>query len=785
MNMKKTVFYLAVAFLLGLAWFAARSRAVTTSHWTVSNGAEFKGGAFHNVVTTNLGDLKLSRAVTGVLEQDAHISSVYSLAEASDGTLYAGTGPEARLLAIKGDKVVSTVNIDQAVNILSLLAEPNGALLVGTGGDKGRILRIDGPGQAPHEIFSADGVQYVYAMCRAGDGTVYAATGPTGTLFRIKPDGSHDVLYKSTEDNLLSMTFDGKDTLYVGTHPHGLVIRVDRTTGKPFVLYDASETEITALALDGGGALYAATGDASPHGSPGGSDTSPGGKPNAGHPDAPATQPITPTSTPPTTAPADKAQASVAQPAIVFPRLMDDAPDQGPPGDADQGPPPDSSGPQPPGGTDSSGPANAVYKIDKDGFVTDVFHGPVVIYCMAVKDGQILIGTGGDGLIEQIDPVAQETSAVGKVESKQVTSLLVSGDGRVWLGLANAGAVSVMTQGFADKGTYVSTALDATQVSRFGVIHMHGHAEKPADLTVSTRSGNTHDPDSGGWSDWADEQPADEYITVKSPSARYLQYRFTLTSSDGKQSPVVNSVDIAYQTPNMAPVISAVKVEPSPLNQQLQVPAQGGPPRDGDGGQRPPKPDPNHPTPTPIQQITFDASDPNNDTLEFALYIRQLKGADRGPWVLIKDKLHDSQYDLDTRTIADGRYELKVVASDAPSNTPGEEKTTSRISDPFVVNNTAPAIGNVKWRQNGPQISIDFDVADATSPIGVVDFSVDSHDDWRAVLPSDSIWDQPHQSATATIPGLSPGDHQVTLRAADDHGNTAYSSIVVHVDANK
>ena len=53
-------------------------------------------GKFHNVVATNLGDLKLSRSVKTLLDQDPKIAAVYSLAEAKDGTLYAGTGPSAR-----------------------------------------------------------------------------------------------------------------------------------------------------------------------------------------------------------------------------------------------------------------------------------------------------------------------------------------------------------------------------------------------------------------------------------------------------------------------------------------------------------------------------------------------------------------------------------------------------------------------------------------------------------------------------------------------------------------
>src|SRR5881394_1780448 len=84
---------------------AAPVLGVGTSHWTQTTEAEFKAGTFHNVVATNLGDLKLSRAVKTLLSQDAHVSSVNALIEAPDGTIYAGTGPEGALLAIKDGKV--------------------------------------------------------------------------------------------------------------------------------------------------------------------------------------------------------------------------------------------------------------------------------------------------------------------------------------------------------------------------------------------------------------------------------------------------------------------------------------------------------------------------------------------------------------------------------------------------------------------------------------------------------------------------------------------------------
>ena len=64
-----------------------------------------KGGTFDNVVATNLGDLKLSRAVKTLLEQDPDVSTVNALAEAPDGSVYAATGPKGVLLRIKGETV--------------------------------------------------------------------------------------------------------------------------------------------------------------------------------------------------------------------------------------------------------------------------------------------------------------------------------------------------------------------------------------------------------------------------------------------------------------------------------------------------------------------------------------------------------------------------------------------------------------------------------------------------------------------------------------------------------
>src|SRR5438270_9259226 len=93
-----------VSFIVALALFARPVLAVQTSHWNHTTEADFKKGSMHNVVATNLGDVKLSRAVKTIMEEDARVSSVYAMVEAPDGAIYAGTGPHGVLLRVKDDK---------------------------------------------------------------------------------------------------------------------------------------------------------------------------------------------------------------------------------------------------------------------------------------------------------------------------------------------------------------------------------------------------------------------------------------------------------------------------------------------------------------------------------------------------------------------------------------------------------------------------------------------------------------------------------------------------------
>src|SRR3954468_4506344 len=198
---------------------------VGTSNWTQTSETDFKAGTFDNVVATNLGDLKLSRAVRMLLAQNPRVSSVNAMVQAPDGTIYAGTGPHGQLLKIVGDEVTELATIEGATHLFALAIDKDGGLLIGASGEKGRVLKLAHPGKSdekPTELFKADGVQYIWALTQTDDGKIYAATGPTGQLYEITKPGESRVLLDTDENNLLSLTGDGKDLLYVGTDPNGL-----------------------------------------------------------------------------------------------------------------------------------------------------------------------------------------------------------------------------------------------------------------------------------------------------------------------------------------------------------------------------------------------------------------------------------------------------------------------------------------------------------------------------------------------------------------------------------
>jgi hypothetical protein len=408
---------------------------------------------------------------------------------------------------------------------------------------------------------------------------------------------------------------------------------------------------------------------------------------------------------------------------------------------------------------------NAIYRIDSDGFVTEVFRQRALVLSMVERDGVLFVATGSEGLVYQVSPSAEETIVLAKVDPKQVTCLLPAKDGNIYMGTANVGGIATIGSGFSRHGSYTSAVLDATQISRFGKIQLHGTLPTGTTLTVSTRSGNVKDATQASWSNWSDPVPAEEFVQVKSPTARFLQYKLAFTSEEkGKTTPVVEDVNIAYQVPNLPPQVKSIKTT---AQAEPATPAPGGDAADAPRVAR-----------TPRVQIAWEASDPNSDAMRYTLHFRR---GTASPWILLRENIAETSFDWDTRSVADGRYEIRVTASDAKANPPGKGRTAARVSDPVVVDNTAPLIGSIEAKQNGPAVDVKLRVVDRSSIVSAVDYAVDSAKGWQAVLPSDNIFDSPEEAVSFSVPGLSGGSHQITIRAVDAKGNQAFETVVVDV----
>ena len=89
------------------------------------------------------------------------------------------------------------------------------------------------------------------------------------------------------------------------------------------------------------------------------------------------------------------------------------------------------------------------------------------------------------------------------------------------------------------------------------------------------------------------------------------------------------------------------------------------------------------------------AHDENGDDLIYSLYLR---GDGEQVWRLLKDKITDKAYSFDATQIPDGGYQIKVVASDAPSHTPGDALTGEKVSERFEVDTTPPVITALQCR---------------------------------------------------------------------------------------
>jgi hypothetical protein len=257
----------------------------------------------------------------------------------------------------------------------------------------------------------------------------------------------------------------------------------------------------------------------------------------------------------------------------------------------------------------------------------------------------------------------------------------------------------------------------------------------------------------------------------------------------GASTPVLEQYEAAYQRVNEAPRILSVG-ERATQDQAARAQAIDRfrqalkpPPRVTGSSSPPPQPSAPQPPPPegpqPVRIIQWQAMDPNGDSMRYDLYLR---GQGEPVWILLEKDLAQPQYAWDTATVADGWYEVKVVASDRADHPAETALETFKISDPILVDNTAPAIEKVDVQvKAGGEVEVRFAARDATSRLTTTAYTVDSADEWRPLAPTDGLFDGKQKEFRFTIKGLAAGPHRLAFRAADEAQNIGHAAQTVTV----
>lgn len=245
-------------------------------------------------------------------------------------------------------------------------------------------------------------------------------------------------------------------------------------------------------------------------------------------------------------------------------------------------------------------------------------------------------------------------------------------------------------------------------------------------------------------------------MQLQCPLGRFCQYKLTLSTDDSSYSPVVREVAVAGTIPNLAPNVKEV------TTQQIDKPEKQG-----------------------IFEIKYTAEDDNGDTLIYKIDFRKLSWQ---VWIELAKDVEDASYEWDGRTVEDGRYEIRVTASDVRSNSPQTALTASRVSEPVVVDNTGPAIDihsvggqATPVEIHGDKTEIKLAAIDQFSAIEELAYTINSNKDWDTAIPDDLVYDTTQENFTLALDKLTEGQHVVSLRAKDSVGNTAYKTVELNV----
>jgi hypothetical protein len=177
-------------------------------------------------------------------------------------------------------------------------------------------------------------------------------------------------------------------------------------------------------------------------------------------------------------------------------------------------------------------------------------------------------------------------------------------------------------------------------------------------------------------------------------------------------------------------------------------------------------------------RLSWKVENPDEDELRYRVQFR--REGDRR-WIdAIRpdDIVTKPELEWDTSALPEGKYRLRVQASDEIVNPLGDVTEHALESAPVLVDNTPPVFKSLAMQ--GKRLRAE--VVDGLGPITRVEVAMDGRAQWRPLAAADGVLDTADESVDADLTPLlssvdSAGPHIVTVRAFDAAGNSVVREI--------
>lgn len=730
--------------------------AATPQAWELSSYDDFLKGTLNGLSVARTGRLSLAPKPSEVFASSQ--GAIWAMARAADGTLYLATGHSGKLFRIAPGGQGEAIFTAPEPEIFAIALDAQGRVYAATS-PNGKIYRIEN-GRASE--YFRPWTRYIWSLAAAADGTLYAGTGDQGRVYKITGPGQGEIYFDTEQLHVTSLALDARGRLLAGTEPNGILYRVE-AKDRAFALYDSDLPEIRAILPNGDGSIYVAALGGSlvrSQSALGAGGAAPAATPQTSTPTVSVTvteegvqhgQPPAP-KPPPTPQPDAQQAVAGASPLVEYP------------------------------GVEKA----ALYRIAADNTAETLWSSKEEnLYDVAQNGNRLFLATDNNARLYELTR-DKKTRLIAETREGEAVRLLA--DGPSLLVATSPSARLLRYSEAAAEGEFESPVHDATTVARWGRISWRAEPCANCKVALRVRTGNSPRPDRT-WSDWSAPLTSAEGSAIPNPNARYVQWKATLNGASGK-SPALDSVRLAYLPQNTAPALTALTV--SALSSAVAVPAAkptaAAQPaysitvtESGEEGASSSSGTPVQPvTRSTVEQIQIAWSGEDSDSDKLAYKI-EFRGEGQASWTFLKGNLTETTFLVDAEAFADGRYQFRVTATDAASNSAATARETDLESAPILIDRTPPVVTLAAPKRTGANnqtVDIVVEARDGASPLTRCEYAINAGP-WRTIDAEDGVIDSPEERFQLRLTNLPAGEHLVVVRAYDSGNNAGLARVVV------